>query len=236
VALLRVLLVDDHLMLTEALAARLSAIEDLWVLGRYATDDPRLASVVRRSRPDVISIDVEPLGAGLAAMLHRLRDAWTAVRVVALTGSRDHMHAVEAAREGVEAWIAKDATLDQLVEALRGVCHGRAFYPPEHLGPVLRHLRADVRAARDRSGPLDVLSRRENDVLLLMVEGKAAHQIASELLISTNTVRTHVRNILTKLSLHSSLEAVSVARAAGVRPREDPAQNRGATLRVLTTT
>jgi two-component system, NarL family, response regulator LiaR len=232
-AVLRVLLVDDHQMLTEALAARLSAMDDLWVLGRYTTDDPLLLNVVYRVRPDVIIIDIAPAGPGTAAMLRRLQAAWRTSRVLVLTGTHDPAQAVAAARAGVDAWIPKEASMDELVGALRGVCRGQATYPPEQLGEVLRQLRDDVRQARERSGPLDLLSGRERDVLVRMLDGRPANQIAVELLVSANTVRTHVRHILTKLKVHSRLEAVSVARAAGLRPAEDLADGAAANVRLL---
>ena len=85
------------------------------------------------------------------------------------------------------------------------------------LGEILRELRDDIRRAREDSDPLDVLSPRERDVLASMAEGKRGRQIAEELLISTDTVRTHTRSIFSKLDVHSRLEAVRVARAAGLR-------------------
>jgi two-component system nitrate/nitrite response regulator NarL len=91
------------------------------------------------------------------------------------------------------------------------------------LGEILRELRDDVRRAREDSDPLDVLSPRERDVLASMAEGKRGRQIAEELLISTDTVRTHTRSIFSKLDVHSRLEAVRVARAAGLRlPERSP--------------
>jgi two-component system, NarL family, response regulator LiaR len=103
---------------------------------------------------------------------------------------------------------------------LRGVCQGHSWFPPEMLGEILRELRDDVRRAREDNDPLDVLSPRERDVLASMAEGKRGRQIAEELLISTDTVRTHTRSIFSKLDVHSRLEAVRVARAAGLRPPE----------------
>jgi two-component system nitrate/nitrite response regulator NarL len=86
---------------------------------------------------------------------------------------------------------------------------------------VLRELRDDVRRARDCSARLDVLSHREREVLLHMVDGMPVSRIAVESVVSPTTVRTHVRSILTKLGVRSRLEAVSVARAAGLRPVAD---------------
>jgi DNA-binding CsgD family transcriptional regulator len=88
------------------------------------------------------------------------------------------------------------------------------------LGAIIRELRADITRAREHEGLLDMLSPRERDVLLSMMDGKRGRQIAQDLLISTDTVRTHTRNIFAKLDVHSRLEAVRVARAAGLRPHE----------------
>jgi two-component system nitrate/nitrite response regulator NarL len=140
--------------------------------------------------------------------------------VVVVSADNDVAHAVDAARAGADAWVSKKQGADELETVLRGVCAGHSWFPPEMLGEILRQLRDDVRQARDDSNPLDVLSPRERDVLASMVEGKHGRQIAEELLISTDTVRTHTRSIFSKLDVHSRLEAVSVARAVGLRPPE----------------
>ena len=100
VDVLRLLLVDDHLMVTEALASRLSAALDLWVAGRCATLDPNLIDIVRGVRPDVITIEVEPLGSAVGEMVQRLRAARPAAHVVVLSADHNVAHAVEAARAG----------------------------------------------------------------------------------------------------------------------------------------
>lgn len=216
--LLRVLLVDDHQMLTEALSARLSAEHDLWVVGSRTTDDQQLAETVLRLRPSVITIEIEQYGLAISDVLCALRDAWPATRIVVLTASHDHLHAVEAARAGADGWVHKSSSPEHLVGVLRGVCRGQASFPSEHLGAVLRELREDVRRVRDGSGPLDALSAREREVLQAIVDGGRGDEIACRLSVSANTVRTHTNSIFTKLDVHSRLEAVSVARAAGLRP------------------
>ena len=223
----RLLLVDDYRMVTEALASRLSAAPDLWVAGCCTTDDPQLPEVVRWLRPDVILIEVEPLGFAVGEVLQRLRAAWPAAHVVVVSGDHDVAHAVDAARAGAVAWVSKEQGADELETVLRGVCQGHSWFPPEMLGEILRALRDDVRKAREDGDPLDVLSPRERDVLASMAEGKRGRQIAEELLISTDTVRTHTRSIFSKLDVHSRLEAVRVARAAGLRPPERPGISSG---------
>lgn len=218
--MVRVLMVDDHRMLTEALTIRLSATPDLWVVGQSATYDPDLAETVGRLRPDVLVIDVEPLGPATRELLEQLTAAWPPANIVVLTAGNNGERVVDAARAGAAAWVPKERGAEELGDIVRGVCRGHSWFPPDVLGVVLRELRDDVRRARDRSGPLDVLSDRERDVLLGMTEGKRGGRIAEELLISAQTVRTHIRSILTKLRVHSQLEAVSVACAAGLRTAE----------------
>jgi two-component system nitrate/nitrite response regulator NarL len=85
------------------------------------------------------------------------------------------------------------------------------------LGEILRELRADARRASQADDSLGMLSKREREVLLAMMDGKRGSQIAADLTISADTVRTHIRNIFAKLDVHSRLEAVRAARAAGLR-------------------
>lgn len=213
---LRLLLVDDYRMVTEALAARLSAAPDFWVAGCCSTDDPRLPDIVRWLRPDMILIETEPLGPAVSEVLHRLRAAWPSARVIVVSADGDVTHAVDAVRAGADAWVSKKQAADQLETVLRGVANGYAWFPPSMLGEVLRELRGDVRRATESSDLLTTLSPRELDVMVSMADGKPGHEIAADLMISADTVRTHTRSIFTKLDVHSRLEAVSVARAAGL--------------------
>ena len=215
---LRILLVDDHLMVTEALASRLSAALDLWVAGRCTTADPNLIDIVRGLRPDVITIEVEPLGSAAGQILQDVLAARPEAKVVVLSADHNIGHAVAAARAGVSAWVAKEQGAGELETVIRGVCRGYSWFPPDMLGAILRELRTDVSRAREHDDLLELLSPRERDVLLCMMDGKRGRQIAHDLMISTDTVRTHTRNIFAKLDVHSRLEAVRVARAAGLRP------------------
>lgn len=217
---LRVLLIDDHLMVAEVLAARLSAVQDIWVAGRCSATGANLPDIVRRLQPDVITIDVEPFGPATGKVLRALIAARPDAKVVVLSAESDIELALDAARAGAAAWVAKSQSAAELEAIIRGVYHGESWYPPEMLGGILRGLRADVTRASEDRNVLDMLSPRERDVLRKMVEGKHGRDIAQDLMISTDTVRTHIRNIFAKLDVHSSLEAVRVARAAGLNMQE----------------
>jgi two-component system, NarL family, response regulator LiaR len=218
----RLLLVDHYRMVTEALAARLSAVPDFWVAGCYRADDPQLPEIAGWLRPDVILVDLTPFGRAAGDAVVRLLAAWPPARVVVISGDHDAAHAVDAARAGAVAWLSREQGANELEAVLRGVCQGQAWFPPAMLGAILRELRDDVRRAREEDDPLSVLSPRERDVMARMAEGKRGRQIAEDLMISTDTVRTHTRSIFSKLDVHSRLEAVRVARAAGLGPRTRP--------------
>lgn len=217
----RVLLVDDHEMLTEALTARLAAAPDMWVVGRCTTEDADLAGLAALLRPDVITIELAP-ASDTAALLDRFRTAWPPARLVVLTASRDSEQAITAARAGADGWLSKECSVATLAHVLRTACRGHAWFPPEQLGPILRELRADVHRAHRRDGPLDALTNRERAVLAGMVCGRSAAQIAAEMGVTANTVRTHTNKLFGKLGVHSRLAAVSVARTAGMRPGDGP--------------
>lgn len=219
---LRLVLVGDYRMVIEALASRLSTAPDLWVADCRSTGEPGLSQRVRWLRPDVIVIHSKPLGFGVAEVVQRLREAWPATHVVVVSADDDVRQAVDAARAGADAWVSRSQGADELETVIRGVCAGSSWYPPAILGEVLRQLRDDIRKAAEVHNSLDVLSPRERDVLASMVEGKHGQQIAKDLLISPDTVRTHTRSIFSKLDVHTRLQAVRIARAAGLRPPTRP--------------
>lgn len=220
VDVLRLLIVDEHQMVSEALAARLSVAPGFWIAGCATASDPRLPEKARWLRPDVIIIDVEPFELMVGEVLQRLAAAWPPAHVVVVSSGHNIDQAVAAARSGAAAWVSKDQGADDLETVVRGVSNGRSWFPPEMLGEILRELRQDISRVREAVDPLDVLTPRERDVLGCMVEGRQGREIAEELIISMDTVRTHTRGIFSKLDVHSRLEAVSMARAAGLRPRE----------------
>ncbi len=212
-SVIRVLLVDDQQMLIEALAARLSGIPDIVVVGYCTTRDPQPDGLATVARPDVITIEVEQAG-DATALLGMFRTAWPPARFVMLTASRDPDQAVEAARAGADGWVSKESSIDTLAHALRCAARGHASFPPEQLGRILTQLRADVGRAQRREEPLAVLTPRERDVLMRLAQGHCPAEIAEELGVSAHTVRTHTNKIFTKLGVHTRLEAVAVARGA----------------------
>ena len=216
----RVVAVDDHRMFTEALAMRLSDEIDVRVVATFPSAEPDLAAKVAAIRPDVVTVDVEPFApaAAGARVARRARRA-PLLRVVVLTAAHEVEQVVEVARAGALAWLSKEAPTIELLATIRAVCAGHARFPTEHLGAVLRALVGELRRGGGLgSGPLAALSVQERRILAGMVNGERGHEIAARLHLSVGTVRTHTQNIFGKLGVHSRLEAVTIARRAGLPP------------------
>jgi DNA-binding NarL/FixJ family response regulator len=213
----RVLIVDDHRSFAEALALRLSAEPDLVVVGTV-TVAADVEACVADVQPDIVLLDAE-LGRGDGiAIAHRLRTTSPTVSSIIVTFRDDAATACAAVRSGAVGFVAKDVALDDLLAAVRAVGRGERWIQPRLLGAVLDELARHPGTLSEDQRRIAALSDRERDVLQHLVHGKDRATIARELFLSTNTVRTHTRNLLAKLDVHSSLEAVALALRAGMRP------------------
>ena len=212
-----VVLVDDQQLRADVIAMRLQTCSDLSVGGRYGPHRGTLLRDLPTTRPDVIMIFLEAPGPQLPTLIGHIRAAYPEGQVLVVAEATDATLVVAAVRAGADSWVEPTSSFDQLLQVLHGLARGAASFPPAHLGAVIRALREDARHARERSSPLDGLSRREREVLQCIVQGKKDGAIARELSVSPNTVRTHTANILAKLNVHSRLEAASIARAAGMQ-------------------
>lgn len=188
-------------LLGEVIAARLAAEPDLVV--DHGDGDGA----------DVVLVDTVPPAAT------RGRVVPDGARLVVLSPTPGGSGPVAAARVGACAWLDATCSADDFVRVLRGVCSGRAYYPPEVQGAVLRALRDD---ARPGPGPLARLTGREREVLDALAGGLGNREIGDHLGMSYNTVRTHINELFRKLGVHSRVEAVRLLQGAAtghVAPR-----------------
>ncbi|MEO6886800.1 MAG: response regulator transcription factor [Jatrophihabitantaceae bacterium] len=200
--------------MTETLSLRLAGVPGLVMIGRFTTDYPDLLREIATLYPDVTTVEIEPLGPATGTVLEAIHAACPRGQLVVLTASNDTSLAVLAAQAGASAWVAKSSTLEHLALVLSGVCDGHAWYPPEHLGAILRVLRSDAGSRQGATRSLDMLTRRQQEVMREIVAGKPYQQIASDLAIAEKTVRTHAANIFAKLNVHTRRQAVEVAERA----------------------
>jgi NarL family two-component system response regulator LiaR len=200
---IRVMIVDDHLMVRRGMATFLGAAQDLELVGEAATG-AEAVRVCAQLRPDVVLMDLKlPELDGIAAT-RAIREANPEVRVIAVTSSHEDELVSEALRAGAIGYLLKDVGVAGLGDAIRAAMAGRPTLAPEAT-------QALVRQASAPSAPKEPLTEREREVLALMVKGLSNADIASQLLLSRSTVNFHVSNVLTKLEVTSRTAAVSVA-------------------------
>jgi DNA-binding NarL/FixJ family response regulator len=211
---LRIVIVDDHPVFAEALRERLSAETDLDVVAT-AADGRAARSAVATLQPDVVTLDIQLGEEDGLAVGTELLDIAPRLALVAVTCVDDPLRAVEGVRAGVRAWVPKDTGMEFLLAAIRGAPQGHSWFPPAVLGRMLPLL-AQTSPVHRSDERLAALTGRERQILECMVDGLDRQAIAEELRLSANTVRTHVQSVLSKLKVHSSLEAVALARAAGL--------------------
>ena len=211
---IRVLVVDDHRIFAESLAAALAAEPDVDVSA--AGSGPAALRCLERAavegrRFDVLLVDGISLVTGV-------RSVQPQVRIVVLAEKDDPGRAALALGAGASGWVAKDCSLSRLLTVIRGVLRDETHLPPALLTGELRELTAARRHRTESERLVESLTPREREVLRCMVAGLGRKAVAERLYLSPHTVRTHMQNVLGKLGVHSTLAAVALARRAGVGP------------------
>lgn len=211
------LIVDDHVGITTALAHLAAA--DGWTNVQVAHDISTAVARLEERRPQVASIDMD-LGPedGLSLVRH-VADHHPTVGVVVLSAAGNVDNALAAFRSGAQALVPKSAPPSDMLAAFAAADRGESWLPTNLLGPVLHQLLWPP-PPDEWESLVASLSPREHEVLTLMVTGLDRREMATRLTISLDTVRTHIKNILAKLGVHSALEAVSIGLRAGMRPED----------------
>jgi DNA-binding NarL/FixJ family response regulator len=222
-----VLIVDDHLAFAQALRVGLGREPDLDVVG--AVSDPEAAErLVRETFPHVALLDLNLRDGDGISLGRKLLQVDPAIKLVIMTGEESAEAVVEAVQAGACCWVSKTASLPELVDTIRGALHGETRIPPHLLTDVIRMLTRKQGERSQREVLLGRLTQREREVLGLMVEGADRRNMAATLHLSSNTVRTHVQNVMSKLDAHSTLEAMAVALRYHLVPQRSDARGREA--------
>jgi DNA-binding NarL/FixJ family response regulator len=209
------MVVDDHKAMAEGLALALRRQPDVEVIGS-AGSVADAVGMARDGRPDVILLDFHlPDGTG-AELLEKLRAELPEVAAVLLTADPGEAALVASIEAGAAGYLTKRASLDEVVNAVRRAAAGELAMPAESLGAYIRHQQSTAMREGERNTLLASLTPRERDVLTYIMQGLDNQSIAERLTLSVATVRSHVQNILSKLDVHSKLEAMAKAAALGI--------------------
>jgi DNA-binding NarL/FixJ family response regulator len=206
---IRVVVVDDHALFRAGLVNLLHQMSKLEIVGEAGDGEEALA-IVQKTKPDVVLLDVNmPVMDGVETVqaLKKSEDC----RILMLTISKHDKDLFGAITAGADGYLLKSAEPDELLHAIQQVAEGKSVLSPEVTGRVLQ-----VVSSGKNINAESILSKREMEVLDCLAEGMTSAQIASDLFISENTVKTHVRHILEKLEAGNRAEAVSKAVQLGI--------------------
>ena len=200
---IRVLVVDDHEVLREGIAAILAPEHKLEIVGT-ASNGLEAVEQHERLRPDVTLMDLQmPAMDGLEAIL-KIREKTPKARIVVLTTYRGDVQAVRALKAGACGYLLKSSLIDDLLTAICTVHAGQRYIPAEIAQEIAYH------AAEDQ------LSAKEVAILELVAEGKGNKTIAWELKLSEETIKAHLKNIYSKLSVNDRTQSVTTALRRGI--------------------
>lgn len=205
----RLAVVDDHALFRAGLVSLLSQMPELEVVGE-AGDGRQALEMIKRTKPDVVLLDVNMPEMGGIETVEALQ-AVSDTRIVMLTISKHDEDLFGAIAAGAEGYLLKNSEPEELRRAILQVAEGKSVLSPEVTGRVLKAV-SNARGVPSEFG----LSKREMEVLDCLAQGKTSIQIASDLFITENTVKTHVRHILEKLEASNRAEAVSRAIQMGI--------------------
>lgn len=212
----RVLLADDHALFREGLAGIINNQPDMQVVGE-ANDGLEAFVKAQELKPDLILMDVQMPGMDGVEAVGQIKQILPETIIVMLTVRGDDDYLFEALKNGAQGYLLKEIRSQELMEMLRGALRGEAAISPSLAGRVLSEFRRLSKGGvsekkEDDSG----LTEREQQVLIEASKGATDKEIAASLNISLNTVKTHMRNILSKLHVSTRREATRAAKTKGI--------------------
>jgi DNA-binding NarL/FixJ family response regulator len=211
----RILLVDDHALFREGLAGIIGSQPDMQVVGE-ANDGLEAFVKAQELKPDLILMDVQMPGMDGLEAARQIKQILPEAIIIMLTVRDDDEKLFGALKNGAQGYLLKEIRSQSMLEMLRGALRGEAALSPSLAGRVLAEFRrlskGGIQETEDDGG----LTEREHQVLVEAARGATDKEIAVTLNISLNTVKTHIRNILSKLHVRTRREATKAAQAKGI--------------------
>jgi DNA-binding NarL/FixJ family response regulator len=210
--MISVALIEDNRLVREGISSLLNALPDLKVVAGASGAD---TSALRKTKPQVVLLDLG-LGHGNSLRVaEEIKKEFPEAKIILMDLLPVHEDIVEFVNVGVSGFIMKDATLDDLVNTIRSVAQGAHVLPPQMTSTLFSQIAKDA-VVRGRPDTLDDvrMTPREREVIDLIAEGLSNKEIATRLNIATDTVKSHVRNVMEKLMLHTRLQIAAYAHAA----------------------
>ncbi len=203
--MIKVVFVDDHEMVRIGVSSYLSAQADIDVVGE-ASDGKEGVKLALSLRPDIILMDLVMKEMDGIQATKEIIQEWPDAKIIIVTSFLDDDKVYPALEAGAVSYMLKTSKASEIAEAVRKTYSGQSILEPEVTGKMMTRMRQ-----KTVSHPHEELTNRELEILLLMTQGKTNQEIADELFIALKTVKTHVSNILSKLSVQDRTQAVIYA-------------------------
>jgi DNA-binding NarL/FixJ family response regulator len=213
--MITVAMIEDHQILVDSLSLMLRYESDIDFLGS-ASSITNGHNLIKDTTPDVLLLDVGlPDGNGLD-LVPEVNQVSPETNIVVLTSLSDEATLMRVIDSGISGFVSKNSELSELMETIRKAADGEIVMPTSLLVGLLMRLPRDKAAAYQEEKGWERLTMREQEVLELLAGGKSGSEIAEDLHIAPLTVRTHIRNLMSKLGVHSRLEAVTFGMKNGL--------------------
>ncbi|MCK5647102.1 MAG: response regulator transcription factor [Anaerolineales bacterium] len=214
--LITVLIVDDHEVVRQGVRAYLEAQPDIEVVGEAASGDEAI-DLAQEKIPDVVLMDLVMSGMDGVDATRRVKNISPRSQIVVLTSYHQDEYIFPALQAGAISYILKDVKMEELADAIRRAAIGEATIHPRVAARVIQEIRG---SKKEEINPFTELTKRESEVIKLIAGGMSNSKIAEELVISENTVKGHVSNILSKLHLADRTQAAVYAWQKGIVRRD----------------
>lgn len=214
---IRLLLIDDNILFRKGLNALLSQQPDLTVVDELGSGRDAIQAA-NSLEPDVIIMDMRLAGSSGLDIAAQIKRRHSQLKVIMLTASRTEEYVRAALRLGIDGYVLKDASLEELLIAVRSVARGKKYLSPDVSGHVVESF-LHPEQSNGKSSQLDILTNRERGILQLIAEGRTNRSAAEFLCVSPKTVEKHRASLMQKLGLRNATEMTLAAMEMGLIER-----------------
>lgn len=208
---IQVLLVDDHTIVRNGLRSILENTDEVEVIGEAATGEEALEKIPLL-KPQIILVDISMPGISGIELVRKVVKQWTNIRPIILSMHNDDAYILKSVEAGTYGYLLKDATRDEILAALHTVKNGDKHFSPSVAAVIANGYLSQIqRVEKASESRKTLLSKKEKEVLRLLVEGKSSRQIADQLGLSVRTVDNHRANMMRRLQVHNAAELVKLA-------------------------
>lgn len=205
---INVVIADDHAIFRRGLAELLCSEDGITLSGQAADGEEAMALILEK-QPDIAILDISMPKLSGIDVARKLHGRSLSTKIILLTMHKDSLTAAKAIESDISGYVLKDNTYEELIYAVKTVMAGGVFITPAVAGGILKHKAG--RAEVDTT-----LTAREKEIMQLIVKGMTSNEIAEKLFISVKTVETHRSRIMSKLSVHKSIDLVKIALESGL--------------------